>query len=469
VRRRAWVPLASGAQIGALVCGAATNLLYARLLAPAEIGRLAVLVALATGLVLVADSGLQLLLAREMARGATPAGVALAVLVRALPLLVFAWWAVLFAGGRLLGVLWHPLGVPVPAALYVLELGLALCLFQIGLTLHQGLGSYGRRSLLLLANGVLTTATTAVVFGLSASLGAAVHATAAAYAAVGVAGLLPLVRRERLPCVPLREVRALAARARPLWVNSGVTFAVSSADVLLAAALLPIASVGYYQILKKLALVVLAPLTTLLPLLYASFSRLPDLARAQALRRAHMLACGLIAGGLVAAAPVFPSLIGFTFGSKVAGLSILLVALIAIGGLQFSHNLFGYFLTAGGSFRRPLLINAGVVAAALATAPALATRYDLRGFLAALALGNVAGLAIAAALAARPVLAAAARTSAAFAGLSLFALWLATLPTASALPLGLVAGTACIALTFGLHRAGVRLVLRGRRALAEVR
>ena len=67
--RHLWVVTASGAQVVALASGAVTNLLYARLLPIEVVGRLAVVIALASGLGALADAGLQLLLTREVAAG----------------------------------------------------------------------------------------------------------------------------------------------------------------------------------------------------------------------------------------------------------------------------------------------------------------------------------------------------------------------------------------------------------------
>lgn len=469
---RRWIPVASGAQMVALAAGAATNILYARILSPAVIGEFAVSVAVATVIVLLADSGLELLLTRELAQRSREASQVIGVLVGAIPVLVVGWWALFYSGSVALHRIWGILGFAWPHALLVLEYALAFSIFQITLTLCQGLGLFERRSAVVAANGILTSLVTAVWLSISGSLSSAIHATAAAYVAVAVLALYPILRSSRFQLPTVKEVWRLMRAARPIWINSAITFSGGAADVLLAATVLPLAAVGYYRIFKSIAAMFLAPFTTLLPLLYSHFASLARSDQARLYTKIRLGAIGAITALLVASAPFFAWAIQLTFGERYATRPAVLLAIIIAGGLAFSHNLLGYVATANGIFWIPLVINSGVTLVFFSLAPVLAGQIGLNGFVVASITANVAGLVIAAFLTRTLVFTGAGTLTlwpvAAFAGAIGLALWLWRIPSWLGIPIGLGAGLAWavgigFAVTGGHILAGMRRPLRAAR------
>jgi O-antigen/teichoic acid export membrane protein len=395
---RAWVSVASLAQYGALAAGAMTNIFYARWLDPAQIGRLAILFAVAAAVALIADGGLQVLLTRALATKEVDPESALTLLVIVVPVLVVLVWLVLSAadgvayavGGRSIGSL-------MTLALLA-ELALTICFFQVAITLQQGLGRYVARSLLLLGNGAATTVLSGILLVTSASVFTAVQATAAAYFLAAVAGIAPVLRRWRPRSVRPSEVISFLAQARPLWLNGGLGYLSSTADVLVAGLVLPLASVGYYQVTKKLATLFIGPLMTILPILYASFARLARPLWREQLQRTQRLATTALAAGLVGASGMLEPTIRILYGPRYAAHAVVLVVLVVAGGFQFHHNLLGYVSAAAGHFVRPLVINVPVAIVMVAGAAAAGATFGLNGFIAAVLGANILGLAIAARL-----------------------------------------------------------------------
>ena len=440
---RRWIPLASDAQIVALAGGALTNILYARLLSPAVIGAVAVLVAIATAIVLLADSGLELLLTRDLAQGSREPSEVIGVLLGALPGLVVAWWALLYGASVGLGTVWSSLGLTLSQAALILEFALAFATFQVMLTLYQGLGLFGGRSVAVAANGILTAALTAGALEMSASSSSAIHATVVAYVSVTLIALYPILRRSPFRMPRVAQVWELMRTARPLWINSIITFSGSAADVLLAAAVLPLTAVGYYRIFKSIATVFLAPFTTLLPLFYSRFSSLTRSGQARLYARVRLGSIGAITTCLIVSAPFFAWAIGITFGQRFATRPTVLLAIIVAGALAFSHNLLGYVATANGMFRLPLLINSAVTVVFFSSAPVLGTQIGLGGFVAASVVANVVGLVIAAYLTKALVLTRAETLVlwpvCALAGAMGLALWLWWIPARFGIPISIAA------------------------------
>ena len=366
-------------------------MLYARLLAPAQIGHFAIAVAAATGIVVVADGGLQLFLTRAIARKETGPGAGSSVLLVVLPANVLLVWLVAMAGLAVLSSIWG-LSIAPNTLLLVLELALSLVLYQAGLTLYQGLGWFRGRAALLVWNGVATMVATVAALTVERSVSAAVYATAVAYFAVGVAALVPVLRRYGLVRVPVSDVRHWFRCARGLWLNACLGYVTSSADVLLAALVLPIGVVGLYQVFKKLALVALSPLSVVLPLVYAHLAPADRSSRSSFVRRLEIASAGAIALGLLIAAPYLRAIIGALFGTIYAHHVPILLALVAIGAVQFSHNLLGYVCAAAGEFYRPLWMNVCVAGSGTVLALGLGSEMGVYGFLVGLAVGNMLGL-----------------------------------------------------------------------------
>jgi hypothetical protein len=129
--------------------------------------------------------------------------------------------------------------------------------------------------------------------------------------------------------------------------------------------------------------------------------------------------------------------------------------------LQLGHNLLGYFITAGGLFKRPLVINTVVVAGVAAGAPLLGPVFGLKGFITALALGNAAGLVAGTLLAARTIPAQlVARSSAIFAAAAGVSLGLLALRPAGAIPLGLAGAATLVVGAIAADRRGARIELQ---------
>jgi O-antigen/teichoic acid export membrane protein len=390
-----WLSAASGAQITALTFGAVTNVLYARFLGAAQIGRLAILLALAGGILLVADGGLQSLLGRELALESVSPRNAAGLLFVAIPATLIAVTALMYGLTTLAGALFSTPVLSVRSAMLLLELTLATQAFQAALALFQGRGFYSRRSATVTLNGFATLAFTAIALGLGGGFSGAVHATAAAYVVVAVIAVTPLLRTDGVARITFPLWLHHTRRASSLYGNGLLTFVTSTADVLLAAIALPVATVGYYQVIKKVSLVALAPLAAVLPLVYSHLTRLDTFERERFYRKLQTVAAGLIAVGLVVGAPFARSGLGSVFGSAYAPHGGVLIGLIAIGGLQFTHNLLGYVSASAGYFKRPLVINATVAITGSVLAIGLAYAGGLNGFLVGLAVANALGVAVA--------------------------------------------------------------------------
>ena len=391
---RSWIPAASASQVVAFAGGALTNLLYARMMPLSSVGKLAILTAVASFIVLLADGGLQLLSAREIASGKASRQAAAARLLWTIPVLVVVITGLVALAGAFVGRV--SIGGAGNAAL-LLELAAAVALFQIALTLTLGSAEFRRRARLIAVNGILTACFTAAALAFRPSVAMAVHATVAAYAIIALLEL----KRDRTAVTnppPLPVLRAALREARPLWANSGVTFVTASADVLLAGLLFPLAVVGQYQIFKKLAVVALSPLTTLLPPLFAHLSALTARERIRTLVRLQRFAAALVGVTLALVGPLLHPLVRATAGSAYDNRSYLFVVLIGIGALQFTHNFLGYALTAAGRFWRPLAINSVVAVSGLGGALAGGAMFGLKGFVGGLALANASGVVVGALL-----------------------------------------------------------------------
>jgi O-antigen/teichoic acid export membrane protein len=227
--------------------------------------------------------------------------------------------------------------------------------------------------------------------------------------------------------------------ARPLWINSVISFSGGAADVLVAAMVLPLAAVGYYRIFKAIATVFLAPFTTLLPLFYSRFASLTRLGQARLYAKVRLGAVGAITAALIVSAPFFPWAIGVTFGDRFATKPAVLFAIIVAGGLTFSYNLLGYVCTANGLFRIPVIINSSATLVFFSVAPILGAQVGLGGFVAGSVVSSVVGLVIAAYLTRTLVLTRAESLvlwpTGAFAGAMGLALWLWGLPPGFAVPI----------------------------------
>jgi hypothetical protein len=75
--------------------------------------------------------------------------------------------------------------------------------------------------------------------------------------------------------------------------------------------------------------------------------------------------------------------------------SAVFLALIAIGAIQFGHNLLGYICSAAGRFYLPLWINVAVASVGAGGAIALGELFGVRGVLIGLGVANLTGLCIA--------------------------------------------------------------------------
>ncbi len=389
-----WLAAASGAQMMALAFGAATNILYAHFLDPAQIGRFAILLALAGCVLVISDAGLQSLLGREVAVGSVSPRVATGLLLIAVPTTIVVVTGLLYAVASLGGVLFSTPVLSLYSGLLVLELAVATHAFQASLALFQGVGRYSRRSVAVAANGFATTALTALAFVSGGEFAAAIHATAAAYLGVAIVAVGLLVRAYGMARIAFPDWMQSVRRASGLYGNNLLGFMSSTADVLLAAAVLPIATVGYYQVIKKVSLVALAPLTAVLPLVYSHLARLGEGAREPFYRKVQIVAAGMIAIGLIIGAPFARPVLGFVFGPSYAQHGGILIALVGIGALQFTHNLLGYVAASAGRFMRPLAINVTVAVTGGSLAVFLAYVGGLNGFVAGLAIANACGVVV---------------------------------------------------------------------------
>jgi O-antigen/teichoic acid export membrane protein len=386
------------AQIAALGCGAATNILYARLLEPDELGRLAVSLALALAVALVADAGLGIFATRALARLDLDVRLVASVALSWTPASAVAATALLAVGASLLS---GPLGFRAPgiaSVALVLELAVAFSLHQWALAICQGVGAYGRRSTGIVLNALVTVAVTAAALAFFPGVSSAVHASALGFVAGALVAAGPLVWSAGLSVVAPGEYARLVRAAVPLWANGAVTFATSSADVLLAALLFPLEVVGQYHVAKKLAVTALAAVTALLPVLYADLARHGRAVVAATHRLGHGLAFGIgsavVAAGGVLGAPG----VRLAFGEEYVPACAALLLLVAAGTLGFAHNLLGYTLTAEGHFARPIAVNLTTGLMVAGVAWPLTASLGLAGLAASLVTANAAGLAVAVAL-----------------------------------------------------------------------
>lgn len=447
MQARRWMPLTSAAHLTALAAGALTNVLYARVLGAEDLGRIAVLYAVATVIVLVGDAGLQLFVTRAVQNGTLDKARAATILVFVVPGLAAASWLGFSFATTVAAAEWPGLALGVDYAVLLGELVFTIAFFQVSLTLSQAFGLFGRRSALVAGNGWLTTVFTAAALAISDSVASAIHATAAAYALVAVFGIIPVVAKTSFRVVGVRQLWKFGREARLLWLNSAITYAGTVGDVLLAALLLPLSAVGYYRVFKAAASVVLAPLSAILPPLYAKLASLTDAGRAELYSRVRRGTLGLMAGSLLASAPFLPWAVSVTFGQSFSLETASLVGLIVSFAIAFQHYLLGYVNTAAGAFKRPLVINLAVFGIAAIAAPTLSPFFGLDGFVIASVSANLAGL-----VAASIVTASAVRLS--FANLILWpsatlltaggiAIWLQELSTLPAAIIGAVLASFC--------------------------
>jgi len=374
--------------MGALAFGAATNLLYARLLEPRQIGHLAVIVAVAVGAVAVADGGLQLFLTRAVARGDTDAGSAAGTLLMTVPVNVVCL-CLFFGSGEIL--LAHG-AQQVQTLALVVEVAVSVAIYQVALTLCQALGWFGARAWLLLGNGAVTAVATFAALTARSTTAYAIHATAAGYLVVGLIGIGRVCWRFGFAFVGIGALRSWYKSARGLWLNGVLSFATSSADILLAASVLPIAVVGYYQVMKKFAQVLLSPLAALLPLVYSHLSAVDAAARSRFVRRLGLASGAGVAIGLLLASLDLRGGVGALVGRRYEPHVAILVALVGVGAVQFMHNLLGYVCSAAGWFFRSLWINVFVSTVGAGVGVALAHAFGVGGLLVGLAIANAGGL-----------------------------------------------------------------------------
>lgn len=447
MRARSWMPLTGAAALAALAAGALTNVLYARVLGAEDLGRIAVLYALATVIILVGDGGLQLFVTRAVQNGTLDRPRAAAVLVFAVPGLAAASWAVFALMTTAATAQWEGLALGFEYTALLGELVVSMAFFQVSLTLTQAFGLFDRRSALIVGNGWLTTAFTAAALAIFDSVTSAIHATAAAYALVAAVGIVPVVAKTSVRAIPFRQLWQFGREARPLWLNSAITYLGSAGDILLAALLLPLSAVGYYRVFKAAAAVVLAPLFAILTPLYAQLASLTDDGRAEIYARVRRASLGLMAALLVASAPFLSWAISIAFGRSFSLEIASLVGLIVSFAFAFHHYLLGIVNTAAGAFKRPLVINGAVFATAAIAAPTLSSFFGLEGFVIASVSANFAGL-----VAGSVVTAVAVRRS--FANLVLWptatlltaggiAIWLQELPMVPAAIVGAVLASMC--------------------------
>jgi O-antigen/teichoic acid export membrane protein len=383
-----WVFKASGAQIVAVVSGAVTNLLYARLLPLEDVGRLAVIIALASALGVLADLGLQILLTREVASGQLSAADAAGVLLAWLPVLLVGWWLMLVGVLAVQPDVVHSLGVRSGNVVLVLEWAFTFLLFQCTSSLAQAMGRFNIRSALMVANALATTSLTGALLLLDASLPAAVHASALAYASAAVIGGLVLTRGRPVRLMSITALRKLARSARPIWTNAMLTFVIVGADVIFASLALSLAEVGQYQILKKVALSLTAPMATLLPLFFARFSSAGADAREAMYRRVQARMALLVGAGVLVVAPVIEPAVRLAFGPQYApGAELTLVLIVSALMLQ-SAGLLGYLLTAAGQLRLPVIMNVLAVTVLVVSANVLFAGRGLAVFAACLLAAN---------------------------------------------------------------------------------
>src|SRR5664280_1575605 len=176
VGARSWVSVAVVGQIVALFAGLLTNLLYARLLPPADIGRLGLVSALAGLAMVVGEFGLHNWLTRALAANDLSLAAACLLIIGAVPLVT--------AGiGTMVGLICatstigKSMNLSASQFSLIPELAVSLSLYQAALTLTQGTGAFRLRAFTMLANGVLTAICTAVILRTRQSVDAAVHAT----------------------------------------------------------------------------------------------------------------------------------------------------------------------------------------------------------------------------------------------------------------------------------------------------
>jgi O-antigen/teichoic acid export membrane protein len=393
-RTRGWVGLASGGQVAALAIGAATNLFYARLLAPDQLGQLALVLTIAGLAMVLTELGLHNWLTRAVAAGEVVLADAAALVVKLTPALAA------LAGGlgtvllsRVTG-LGEALGLTASQSLLIPELAIALAFYQAALTLTQGTGRFRERACVPLVNAVLTLALTAGALLTWATVDAAVHATATAYVLAGAWFITRTVRGVPIAPIDRQLARRAVREARPLWFNTLLSFGTSAGDVLIARSVLSLGDVGYYHIVKKLALAGLAPLTALLPMLFSRLSAAErDAERVQLHRSYQGWLTASFAAGMVLAAPWIVPVMSLLFGERYAARHAALLVLAGALWLQATHDLLGYLLASAKAFAAPLVANAVVVAVAVSLAVAL-EQLALAQFAFLLAVAHMVGVVV---------------------------------------------------------------------------
>ncbi|MDR6173591.1 MFS family permease [Nocardioides zeae] len=148
-------------------------------------------------------------------------------------------------------------------------------LFQIGLFCCQVSTKPGRRSWLVLGNGVGTFAATVIVFLVWSTPEGAILASALVYSGCGLFGIVrSSARGARIPPPSSgSEWKHHARRARSLYATNAVVYFVGVGDVLIASSLLSGPDAGLYALCKKFGQSLALPFLSSMPLALGILSR----------------------------------------------------------------------------------------------------------------------------------------------------------------------------------------------------
>lgn len=354
--RGGWLISSSGSQAVNALAGMLTNVLYARALGLHDVGLVALVNAIGMLSTVFLDRGIGAWMTRALAARDISIRQSLLVTIRAatpgLAILASIGLTVPLAATRIpADVAFVCLfGVPFIAAFWI---------FQVGLSMTQGLSLPNLRSAGVALNGFLTLGFTALVLFFGGGAPSAMIATIVAYLVVGLIMIYLSGRRGEEPRLANTRItfRRIIRSSRPLFGSNIVTYAVSAGDILLAGAILSTAQVGQYQIAKKIAQAAVLPLIATLPMVFGKISSRHDAERKDFIVRFVQVSSTYFVVALALGWFFFPTLIPLFFGANYSQIAIITLVLMAAFQFQFFRDLLSVYVNSKEDYARSFRVN----------------------------------------------------------------------------------------------------------------
>ncbi|MEK6467270.1 lipopolysaccharide biosynthesis protein [Pseudonocardia alni] len=371
LRGSAWMAATSAAQVSSAIVGLATNIVYARFLELADIGTIALANSVSIMVAIFADRGLGLEITRQMSREQLPARHAFRIYqvsgsIVLLPVIA----GLCLADSIVVRDSLRDVNVFVFSAL----LAAGLFQYQSGLALVQGSNLPYHRAAGISGNATLTLGLTVGALYLGLGVAGAILSSALAFALAG--GWLSWCSTRRTQEIssstyskPMR-LQALR-RGRRMYGTNLIVYLVATGDVLLASVITSPATVGQYQIVRKIAQGVTMPMIVLLPMLLGKLSG-PGV-RDKVHRSVQLCAylSVLVSAVVLASVVALDWPIELVFGTDYAGLGIACGVLLGGLFLQFVKDLLATIANAADADNLPLLANLTVLVGVIGAFPLL--------------------------------------------------------------------------------------------------